>query len=49
MYNSLDQKIDKLQYFFIETYQAKLNSLMTTKGLQCLSCGEKDLNYPPTH
>lgn len=33
MFNSLERKIDKLQQFFIESYQAKLNSLITAKGL----------------
>lgn len=30
-----------------EKFNQRLNSLATTYGIKCLSCGEKDLNYPP--
>ena len=46
MYNRLEKKIESLQDFFISKYTAKMNSLASAKGLQCLSCGEKD-TYPP--
>lgn len=31
----------------MEKFNVRLNSLATTHGIRCLSCGEKDLNYPP--
>ena len=46
MYNRLERKIESLQDFFIQKYTAKMNSLATARGLQCLSCGEKNV-YPP--
>jgi hypothetical protein len=47
MYNRLEKKIEKLHEFFIEKYTDKVNNLATTKGLQCLSCGERAYEYPP--
>ncbi len=46
MFNSLDKKIDKLKEFFIQKYTARLNALVCSKGIQCLSCGDKNVNYP---
>lgn len=41
------KKLNQLSSYCEEKFQERLNSLATTHGIKCLSCGEKDLNYPP--
>lgn len=43
----LKKMLIDLQNYCIQKFEERLNSLSTTHGLKCLSCGEKELNYPP--
>lgn len=43
----VETKINDLKTHVVEVFTARLKSLATTKTLNCLSCGKKDVNYPP--
>ena len=44
---SLAKKHNDLKQWIVDQLQHRLNSLATSTGIRCLSCGEKDVNYPP--
>ena len=44
---NLKKMLFDLQNYCIQKFEERINSLSTTHGLKCLSCGEKEINYPP--
>ena len=44
---SHEVKFSDLKTQVVEAFSARLRSLATTKTVNCLSCGKKDINYPP--
>lgn len=45
--NELTKKFEDMQNTVFELINVRLKSLATTKPICCLSCGAKDINYPP--
>ena len=46
-FNFLSQRFQDTKAKVFSLINTRLNSLATTKPLSCLSCGAKDINYPP--
>lgn len=43
----IERQMHDLRVRVVEEFSARLRSLATTKTINCLSCGKKDINYPP--
>ena len=44
---ALTRNFKELKQWIVDQLKTRLNSLATSTGIRCLSCGEKDVNYPP--
>lgn len=44
---SISKKHKELRQWIADQFTSRLNSLATSTGIRCLSCGEKDVSYPP--